>query len=411
MNYILFDDSSRANLLPFTHTRPVADIRCGILTMRERWELCLHRAITVHGIGTTHAHSHSSFATGTLTEHYLQKVFPESPGHDNVYINGAVFGSQSLADAIINLQPGQVLVKGYQVIAARINRKEIGLPAFRDHLKTLPAQYFDGEVHKLSHLWDIFTCNDRAIREDFELITKGRISAPLPDGVIVSGRQNIFIEEGANIYAGTIINATTGPVYFAAGTEVLEGVMIRGPLSVGTHAVIKMGAKIYGATTIGRGCKVGGEINNVVFFANSNKAHDGYLGNAVIGEWCNLGADTNCSNLKNNYSEIQIWQEASGHYVHTGLTFCGLLMGDHSKCGINTMFNTGTVVGVSCNIFGGGFPEKYIPSFSWGVSEGTKPYDFDRAMETASRMMARRGLKLSADEIDMYRYIFTNSRK
>jgi UDP-N-acetylglucosamine diphosphorylase/glucosamine-1-phosphate N-acetyltransferase len=192
---------------------------------------------------------------------------------------------------------------------------------------------------------------------------------------------------------------------------VLEGVMIRGPLAVCGQAVIKMGAKIYGATTIGPGCKVGGEINNVVFFANSNKAHDGYLGNAVIGEWCNLGADTNCSNLKNNYSEIKIWDEAANKSVTTGLTFCGLLMGDHSKCAINSMFNTGTVVGVSCNIYGGGFPEKFIRSFSWGGVETTKPYDFNRAMETADRMMARRNKKLSGDEIEMYRHIFDNVYK
>jgi UDP-N-acetylglucosamine diphosphorylase/glucosamine-1-phosphate N-acetyltransferase len=190
----------------------------------------------------------------------------------------------------------------------------------------------------------------------------------------------------------------------------LEGVMIRGPLAACDHSVIKMGAKIYGATTIGPGCKVGGEINNAVFFANSNKAHDGYLGNAVIGEWCNLGADTNCSNLKNNYGEVKIWDEAANKSVQTGLTFCGVLMGDHSKCAINTMFNTGTVVGVSCNIFGGGFPEKFIPSFTWGGSEGVTKYDFNRAMETAARMMERRGRNLSAAETAMYRHIYTNSK-
>ncbi len=407
MNYILYDDDSRPNLLPFTHTRPVADIRCGILTMRERWELCLLKAGYVHGSAASQARAltHGPISAGTLTEAYLQQVFPLKEGKDNIYINGAIFASIDLATAIFNLQPGQVLVKGYQVIAARLHSKETDVAAFRDHVHSLPAQYFEGELMQLKNVWDIFNCNDRAIRADFELITKGRNSAPVPGGITVNGAHNLFIEEGAHIYAGCIINAETGPVYIGKDTEILEGTLVRGPLAACDQAVIKMGSKIYGATTIGPGCKVGGEINNVIFFANSNKAHDGYLGNAVIGEWCNLGADTNCSNLKNNYGEIKIWHEATGKSVHTGLTFCGLLMGDHSKCGINTMFNTGTVVGVSCNIFGGGFPQKFIPSFSWGVSEGTIPYDFGKAMETANKMMGRRGKKLSDAEIEVYRHI------
>src|SRR6185437_5208009 len=243
-------------------------------------------------------------------------------------------------------------------------------------------------------------------RDDFNTITKGRKSAAIPENVIVSGKENLFIEEGANIYAGCIINASTGPVYIGKEVEVLEGTMIRGPLAVCEHAVLKMGAKIYGATTIGPGCKTGGEINNAVFFANSNKSHDGYLGNAVIGEWCNLGADTNCSNLKNNYDEVKVWDEYKNKSVKTGLTFCGLMMGDHSKCGINTMFNTGTIVGVSCNIWGGGFPEKFVPSFSWGGSDGMTTYDFNRAIDTAQRMMARRNKTLNEQEKEMYRHIF-----
>lgn len=413
MNYILFDDSSRPHLLPFTHTRPVADIRCGILSMRGRWEFCLLKAGFAHGAKTTQAHglAQGPVTTGTLTELYLQKVFPAHAGKDNVYINGAVFATLALAEAIFSLQQGQALVKGSQVIAARLPHNEMGITKFNEHIHTLPAQYFEGDVYSLKNVWDIFTANDHAIRTDFELITTGRKSAPVPAGVTVTGKQNLFIEEGANICSGCIINADSGPVYIANDTQVLEGVLIRGPLAVCSQAVIKMGAKIYGATTLGPGCKVGGEINNAVFFANSNKSHDGYLGNAVIGEWCNLGADTNCSNLKNNYSEIRIWHEASGKAVSTGLTFCGLLMGDHSKCGINTMFNTGTVAGVSCNIFGAGFPEKFIPSFTWGGIESIRPYEFNKAMETAERMMARRGKKLSEAEIEMYRHIFDNNFK
>ncbi len=393
MEYILFDSSDRARLLPFTHTRPVADIRCGILTMRERWELLL---------GAT---------TSTLTEDYLQKVFQFNEANDNVYLNGAVFGNSGLMDAINTLPLGKALAKDGVVIAARLAAHEYSISDFHERLELLAQLQYDGPVYSLKNVWDIFTLNDRALRDDYSLITNERQSAPIPEGVTVTGDENLFIEDGAKIYAGCIINAATGPVYIAKDTEILEGTMMRGPIAVCEHAVVKMGAKLYGATTIGPGCKVGGEINNAVFFANSNKAHDGYLGNAVIGEWCNLGADTNCSNLKNNYDEIKIWDEAARKSVKTGLTFCGLLMGDHSKCGINTMFNTGTVVGVSCNLFGGGFPEKFVSSFSWGGSEGITTYTFNRAMETANRMMGRRSKQLSEAEMEMYRYIFDHFRK
>ncbi len=392
MKYILFDSTDRDRLLPFTHTRPIADIRCGILTMRERWE------------------SYLGYATTTLTEAYLQSVFPQGSTGDDVYINGAVFANAALAAAIKKLQQGQSLVKGDIIIAACTMAQQ-SISGFHDHVKSMAAQHFEGDVYALKNVWDIFSINDRAIREDFTHITKGRTSAPIPADVTVSGKENLFIEEGANIYAGCIINATAGPVYIAKDTEILEGTLVRGPLAVCEQAVIKMGAKMYGATTIGPGCKVGGEINNAVFFANSNKAHDGYLGNAVIGEWCNLGADTNCSNLKNNYDEIKIWDEAANKSVKTGLTFCGLLMGDHSKCGINTMFNTGTVVGVSCNLFGGSFPEKFVRSFSWGGSEGITTYDFNRAMETANRMMGRRHKQLTDAETAMYRHIFDHNKQ
>ena len=393
MNYILFDNTGRDRLLPFTHTRPAADIRCGILTMRERWELLLGKT------------------TSSLTEEHLRAVFPANVSNDNLYLDGAVFASDSLMEAVNTLPMGKALVKDGIVIAARLAANEYSISDFHEHVKSLAQLQYDGLVYSLKNVWDIFSQNDRAIREDFAIITNGRKSAPIPEGVTIMGSENLFIEEGANIYAGCILNAATGPIYIAKDTEILEGTMMRGPIAVCEHAVVKMGAKLYGATTIGPGCKVGGEINNAVFFANSNKAHDGYLGNAVIGEWCNLGADTNCSNLKNNYDEIKIWDEAAKKSVKTGLTFCGLLMGDHSKCGINTMFNTGTVVGVSCNIFGGGFPEKFVPSFSWGGAEGVTTYDFNRAMETANRMMGRRGKQLSADETEMYRYIYDHHRK
>lgn len=391
MNYILFDDKFRYSLLPFTHTRPVADIRCGIITMRERWEKLLDAK------------------TGSLTEAYLQTVFPLSLQEENIFINGSVFGTKNLVKEVALLNENEKLVKNDLVIAFR-SVGNISFEGMDEVLAKCTEKNFEGDILALKNIWDIFSLNEQVIKNDFGLLTEGRTSQPLPENIIVTGKENIFLEEGAKINAGCIINATTGPVYLAKDSEILEGCMIRGALALGEHAAIKMGAKIYGATTIGDGCKVGGEISNVVFFANSNKGHDGYLGNAVIGEWCNLGADTNCSNLKNNYDFIKIWNEHANKSVQTGLQFCGLLMGDHSKCGINTMFNTGTVVGVSANIFGGNFPEKFIPSFCWGGSEGMTTYDFNRALDTANRMMARRNKMLSDAEIEMYRHIFNYTK-
>ncbi|MCW3121467.1 MAG: glucose-phosphate thymidylyltransferase [Flavipsychrobacter sp.] len=400
MSYILFDDNSRHNLLPFAHTRAIADIRCGIYTMRERWEEMLRSK------------------TDTLTENYLQGIYTSNHLNDvlekvygmpaniaTIYINGSVFATADLAKAINKLKEGQKLVNGAVVIAAS-TEDTITYSSFSSSIEKLEAVNYEGEVKKLNNIWDIFSMNGEAIKEDFTVITKGKKSAALPAHVIVTGKDNIFIEEGAKVYAGCIINAENGPVYIGKDVEVLEGTMMRGPIALCESAVVKMGAKLYGATTIGPGCKVGGEINNVVFFANSNKAHDGYLGNAVIGDWCNLGADTNCSNLKNNYDEVKIWNEHTNKSVSTGLTFCGLFMGDHSKCAINTSFNTGTVVGVSSNIFGNGFPEKFVPSFCWGGSEGMTTYSIDRAMETANRMMGRRDKQLNEADKKMFAHIF-----
>jgi UDP-N-acetylglucosamine diphosphorylase/glucosamine-1-phosphate N-acetyltransferase len=389
MQVILFDTEVRNQLLPFTHTRPIADIRCGILTMRERWEAFLNQS------------------TSTLTVHHLQTVFPFNSSDENLYINGAVFANPHIVEAVLRLKQGEKLVKGDITIALRTNT---AIHTIEDIAYHNTAITYDKDVFSLKNIWDIFSMNGSAIRGDFTLVTANSRSARLPENVTVTGQENVFIEEGAVINAGCIINASTGPVYIGKNAEILEGTIIRGPLALCEGAVIKMGAKIYSDTTIGPGCKVGGEVSNVVFFANSNKGHDGYLGNAVIGEWCNLGADTNCSNLKNNYDEVKIWDEHINKSVKTGLTFCGLLMGDHSKCGINTMFNTGTVIGVSANIFGAGFPEKFVPSFCWGGAEGMVTYSFERAMDTAKRMMARRNKELSTAEIVMYQYIFEQTQ-
>jgi len=385
MNYILFDDEARHALLPFTHTRPIADIRCGIFTMRERWEQLLGKV------------------TGTLTSKFLRALYPLNVEEENTWISGALIGTEEMAAAIQAMPAESVLKKDGEVIAIR-SKKSVS--AIRSENAGLQENDYSLPYLKLRHNWDIFALNEQAIKLDFERITRGRTSAPLPEAIITSGKENIFLEEGAIIQPGTVINAHNGPVYMAKGAEIMEGCLVRGPLAVCEGAVLKMGAKVYGGTTIGPGCKVGGEVSNAVFFANSNKGHDGFIGNAVIGEWCNLGADTNASNLKNNYDTVKIWDEYAAKTISTGLTFCGLLMGDHSKCGINTMFNTGTVVGVSCNIYGGNFPEKFIPSFTWGGSDGSVTYSFPRAMDTARRMMARRHLELTPAAESAYKHIF-----
>ncbi len=391
MNFILFDDDTRYRLLPFTHTRPVADIRCGILSMRERWEFLLKEKTT------------------TLTESYLQTVFIAEFGDDNLLLNGSVFANSEIVEAALQLKQGEKLLSNDIVIAARIREKTFDFSSFQNSLSTFYGINYSGKLSFLKNVWEIFSLNEQAIKDDFSIITEGRKSAPIPLGVMATGTESIFLEEGAIINAGCILNATTGPIYLGKDAEILEGCMLRGSIALCEHSTLKMGAKIYSGTTIGPGCKVGGEVSNVVFFANSNKGHDGFLGNAVIGEWCNLGADTNCSNLKNNYDQVKIWDEHTNKPIRTGLQFCGLIMGDHSKCGINTMFNTGTVVGVSANIYGGEFQEKFIPSFFWGGPKESETYNLNKALDTAKRMMSRRGKTLSDAEVSMYQQIFSNT--
>lgn len=391
MNFILFDNETRFRLLPFSHTRPVADVRCGIMSMRERWEFFLKEK------------------TSSLTEQYLQTVFQIEWHDDNLLLNGAIFANQEIKDAALQLKEGEKLVAEEIVVAARVGKKEIDFASLADVFNGLQSVVFSSKIMCLKNVWDIFSLNEQAIKDDFAIITKGRQSAPIPDGVLTTGKENIFLEEGAIINAGCILNASSGPIYLGKDAELLEGCMLRGSIAICEHAALKMGAKIYSGTTIGPSCKVGGEVSNVVFFANSNKGHDGFLGNAVIGEWCNLGADTNCSNLKNNYDQVKIWDEHTNKPIRTSLQFCGLIMGDHSKCGINTMFNTGTVVGVSANIYGGDFQEKFIPSFFWGGPKESETYNLKKALDTAKRMMERRNKSLNEAEVAMYQHIFDNT--
>lgn len=386
MNYILFDGAVRNQLLPFTFTRPVADIRIGILTIREKWEKFLN---------TT---------TSTITEDYLSEKWPMVEMDENVMINAAFLPTVELIEQIKNLQPGEAIFHEEDVVAFHAYEEQ------DVEFDSCTPVEMEGKAMIVEHTWDIFRLNAEVIADDFELITEGRKGQKLSSTNRVIALENIFIEEGAKVECA-IINASEGPVYIGADAEVMEGSIIRGPFALCEHATIKMGAKIYGATTVGPYSKVGGEVSNSVIFGYSNKGHDGFLGNSVLGEWCNLGADTNTSNLKNNYAEVRLWDYGSEKFAPTGLQFCGLMMGDHSKCGINTMFNTGTVVGVSANIFGAGFPRNFIPSFSWGGSGGTTTYKTTKAFEVAEKVMARRHIEFSEQDKAILDQVFDDTKK
>lgn len=386
MNYILFDGSVRKQLLPFTFTRPVAEIRIGILTIREKWEKLL---------GST---------TSTVTEDYLSGKWPLVEMEQNIMINASYLPTPELLAQIEDLQEDQAIFHDEEVVAFfSLEDQEVDF-----------SKYFNidlqGEPFRIANSWDIFSKNERAIAADFEIITKDRSSSPIPSSNNVIALENIFFEQGAKVEFATL-NASTGPIYIAAGAEVMEGSLVRGPFSLGEHSVLKMGAKIYGPTTVGPYCKVGGEVTNSVLFGYSNKGHEGYLGNSVLGEWCNLGADTNNSNLKNNYAEVRLWDYETEGFARTGLQFCGLMMGDHSKCGINTMFNTGTVVGVSANIFGSGFPRNFVPSFSWGGSAGMTTFKTSKAFEVAEVVMNRRNIEFSNEDRAILEQVFEDTKR
>ena len=387
MNYILFDGPFRNNLLPFTYTRPVADMRVGILTIREKWEAYLDSTTT------------------TVTEDYLSEKYPMVEMEENIMINASYLPNFELVEMIKNLEKNQAIFKDEDIIAFFTKEAQEDID-----FSTYEALEFNDDIIRIENTWDIFSKNGEAIQEDFNLITQNRKSKPIPSSNNVIAPENIFIEEGATLEF-TTLNASNGPIYIGKNTEIMEGSLIRGPLALCEGAVIKLGAKIYGPTTIGPYSKVGGEVNNSVLFAFSNKGHDGFLGNSVIGEWCNLGADTNNSNLKNNYAEVRLWDYQTESFARTGLQFCGLMMGDHSKCGINTMFNTGTVVGVSSNIFGSGFPRNFVPSFSWGGHGGFTTYLTSKAFEVAKVVMSRRHLEFSDQDAAILLHVFEETKK
>lgn len=392
MNYILFDDSMRANLLPLVFIRPVADIRIGILTIREKWEYYLKSK------------------TYTLTEDYLSEKYPLKIEEDNFLINASVIPTKELVDEVLKLKNNQALSGGEYIIAYKL--KDVDFENFGDESMTNFEEIETNLKHiKLNNTWEIFQYNHQEIENDFKLITKNRKSQPFPSSNrLIGNKDNLFIEEGAVIECSTI-NVNNGPVYIAKDAEIMEGSLIRGPFALCEHSQVKMGAKIYGATTVGPYSKVGGELNNVVIFGYSNKAHDGFVGNSVIGEWCNIGADSNTSNLKNTYDEVKLWNYFYETFVNTGLQFCGLIMGDYSKCGINTMFNTGTVVGVNSNIYGSGFHRNFIPSFSWGGNNGFKTYEIDKAIEVAKRVYERRNIEFTRTDENILTYVFNITHK
>ncbi|OMQ10042.1 GlmU family protein [[Flexibacter] sp. ATCC 35103] len=387
MNYILFDGPVRNALLPFTFTRPVADILIGIMTIRQKWETRLGSTIT------------------TITEDYLSAKFPMVEMEENVMINAAYLPNDTLAELVSDLKENQAIFKGDDVIAffTNENQEEVDFDSYE-------IIQYNGDALTVEHTWDIFSKNDAAIREDFIYLTEDRKSQPIPKSVNVIASENIFIEEGAKLEFVTL-NASNGPIYIGKNAEIMEGTVIRGPFALCENAQVKLNAKVYGATTVGPGSRIGGEVKNSVLFANSNKGHDGFLGDSVLGEWCNIGADSNNSNLKNNYEEVKLWSYETEGFAKTGLQFCGLMMGDHSKCGINTMFNTGTVVGVSANIFGSGFPRNFVPSFSWGGAAGFTTYVTKKAFETAKLVMGRRNIDFDETEAAILEHIFEETKK
>ncbi|WDF54131.1 GlmU family protein [Mucilaginibacter sp. KACC 22063] len=368
MAIILFDDTSHHTLQPLTFTRPVADLRIGILTIAEKWAKYLNTTFSYH------------------TQPYLQVKFPMQISNDNLFINGAFCPDEQLLEATDKLQTGEALRHGEQLVAVKL--KDVDAKGFNTNLQFSKVTDLQHEPVVIRHPEDIFRKNDIELRKDFALLTKGRSSAAISSTNVIIG-DDFFAEDDAVADCATF-NTKNGPIYLGKTSQVWEGTHIRGAFALCNNSQVKMGAKIYGATTVGPYSRVGGEINNAIIWGYSSKGHEGYLGNSVLGEWCNIGADSNNSNLKNNYDEVKLWDYSLGHYRKTGLQFCGLIMADHSKCAINTMFNTGTVVGVSANVFGAGFPKNFIPDFSWGGAEGMVPYSLNKMFETAERVFSRR---------------------
>lgn len=392
MNVVFFDDEKRVEFLPLAYTKPLAKIRIGILTIEDKWVQYFSQ------LGKT-------ISVSYITEEYLVSKYSLKNEKENVFINSRFLPNKRLVDFIVsNLISDEAYFYNDTLVATKCTLDQFQKNSYyiKDNNESLVGI-------ELESITDIFSKNKEALIADFELMTTGKESQKLSSTNIIIG-DNVFIEEGAKVEAA-ILNSTDGPIYIGKNAEVMEGSIVRGGFALCEGGVLKLGAKIYGATTIGKYSKAGGEVNNSVIQDYSNKGHDGFLGNSVIGEWCNLGADTNTSNLKNNYAEVKLWSYQKEKFENTGLQFCGLIMGDHSKCGINTMFNTGTVVGVSTNLFGSGFPRNFIPSYSWGGAAGVSTYKLDKVFEVAEIVMKRRGIELSDADKEILTAIYEQSKK
>jgi UDP-N-acetylglucosamine diphosphorylase/glucosamine-1-phosphate N-acetyltransferase len=378
MHIILSDFDETSRFYPLTLSRPIAELRFGITTLKEKWSDSLKEGV---------------FSYDT-TEH-LTPYFSKAPENSAaIVINAAIVPSVELTHCILQLKEGQQLM--WQKICLAYVRPE----NFDGDHSRFEVVAFEGELIHLNHITDLFSKLDKVLIRDFDEVAFGAFTELHPTCTVI-GKHPVYLSKGASAFA-TIFNTEDGPIYIGAGAKVMEGSILRGPLAIGDFSTVKMGSKIYGATSIGPHCKVGGELNNVSMLAYSNKGHEGFLGNSILGQWCNLGADTNTSNLKNDYGEVKLYDYSAGRFKATGLQFCGLVMGDHSKAGINTMFNTGTVVGFNANIFGAGYPRNFIPSFTWGGPQGMSDYRLDKAMETAERVLERRSIAFDDREKGLF---------
>lgn len=384
MNYTLFDGQFHQKLKPLTFTKPVSSLRIGFHTIKEKWEAYLQQEV------------------GIRTKDYLALKFKSISSESHCGICAALIPNEELVSTILDLEEKTIMIHDNKVLAIKpLPDEGVNLEKTLNDYKKVT---FLGEYDLIERPMDIFILNEKEINNDLKSLPTDKIKRKtFGFHNTIIGNQ-VYIEDGAKVQ-GAFLNSEDGPIYIAKGAEIMEGSLVRGPFVMHEGSVLKLGTKVYGATSIGPYCKVGGEVNNVVFQGFSNKAHDGFVGNSVIGEWCNMGADTNTSNLKNNYGEVKSWDYYTKSYKSTGTKYCGLIMGDHSKCGINTMFNTGSVVGVFANIFDAGFPPKFVPSFSWGGKSGFENYDLKKAIEVAKMVMARRNIELDKNTIDIYHNI------
>lgn len=383
MQLVLSDAQFWEDFLPLSFTRPVAEMRCGILTFTERWKKLLEIDEVSY-----------------ITEKYLQPKYAYPDERESLFLVPNFLPSENVLQQIKDLEQGEALVYENELLAARINMKDFSLNQIEKMTDISEELLF------FKHPTDLFSHNGEAIDFDFELLTKGRKSQELSStNGFLGDKKDLFIEEGAFVEYATL-NTLGGKIYIGKDAEIMEGSHLRGPVSAGDHAVVKLGTKVYGPTTLGPYAKIGGEVSNIVIFGYSSKGHDGYLGNSVIGEWCNLGADTNSSNLKNNYATVKLWNYRAKRFLDTGLQFVGTIMGDHNKTAINTQLNTGTVVGVAANIFKTGFPPNHIENFSWGGMKGDEKFKLEKAYEVAEKIMARRKVSLSQEEKDILKYVY-----